>query len=390
VNTLESVPPRAHAYGGFTPFEIASGTPFGSYADDSPEEVATSPRTALALLVRPMLAQSPCFIAFSGGRDSSALLAVAVDLARREGWAPPIPITLRFAHASTREDAWQETVVRHLRLNDWLRLDIGDELDLLGPVARSGLRRHGLLYPANAHLIVPMAKAAAGGSLLTGVGGDDVFGNWPWHDVATVLAGRSRVQFGHARRAAHLAAPISLRAEISCRREPLGLPWIVASERRNVARLLAREMGSAPRTWSSRMAWSARWRPWRETVRSIDILATDAGATVGSPFLDQAFLASLALAGGRLGWGDRHATMHALFGNLLPEAVLSRRSKAEFSAPFFGTATRRFAAEWNGVAGPASDLLDADVLRGLWRSDRPHFLSTMVLQAAWIASTAVP
>ena len=58
---------------------------------------------------------------------------------------------------------------------------------MLGPLATRGLRRHGLLYPANAHMVVPMAEQAVGGHLLTGVGGDDVFGNWPWHDLASVL-----------------------------------------------------------------------------------------------------------------------------------------------------------------------------------------------------------
>jgi len=374
--------------GRFSALEIASGTPFGCYPEDCAAEAASSPRTALASLVRPMLAQSPCFIAFSGGRDSSALLAVAVDLARREGWALPVPVTLRFTGASTDETAWQEMMLRHLKLNEWVRLDIADELDLLGPVARSGLQRHGLLYPANAHFIVPMARAATGGSLLTGVGGDDVFGNWPWHDLASVLAGRERLQFSHARRAAHLAAPLSLRAEIACRREPLGLPWIVASERRRVARLLAREIGGAPRTWSSRMLWSARWRPWRETVRSIELLARDSGANIASPFLDPGFLASLARAGGRLGWGNRGASTRALFGDLLPETVIRRRDKAEFSGPLFGAATRRFAAQWNGGAGPASGLIDTYVLREVWRSGHPHFLSTMALQAAWITSNS--
>jgi asparagine synthase (glutamine-hydrolysing) len=76
--------------------------------------------------------------------------------------------------------------------------------------------------------------------------------------------------------------------------------------------------------------------------------------------------------------------MRALFGDLLPEAVISRRGKAEFSGPFYATATRRFAEEWNGDAGPASDLVQPDVLREIWRS-RPHGMSALLLQASWIA-----
>lgn len=342
----------------------------------------------MASLLRPALSKPPCVIAFSGGRDSSALLAVAVDLARREQWPLPTPVTLRFSSAATEETAWQEVVLRHLGLDDWIRLRIGEELDFLGPLAIRGLRRHGLLYPANAHVVVPMAEHAVGGHLLTGVGGDDVFGNWPWHHLASVIAGRARASVRDARRLLHVAAPTSLRAEIKLRREPLGLPWVVASERRHVAQTLAAELASAPRSWSARMIWSAGWRPWRVTADTMDALARDAGATVGSPFLHPAFLASLAAAGGRCGWGDRRATMHALFGDLLPESVISRRGKAEFSGPFYATATKRFADEWDGDAGPVSDLVRPEVLREMWRSGQPHGMSAMLLQASWIAGNS--
>jgi asparagine synthase (glutamine-hydrolysing) len=380
-----SVPQAQPAYGGFTPLEIVAGMPFGSCPIPVSTDPVPSPRAALDALLRPALANPPCLIAFSGGRDSSALLAVAVDLARREQWPLPIPVTLCFSSAATEETAWQEVVLRHLRLDDWIRLQIGEELDFLGPLAVRGLRRHGLLYPANAHVVVPMAEHAVGGHLLTGVGGDDVFGNWPWHDLASVIAGRTRPSVRDARRLLHVAAPISVRAEIKRRRAPLLLPWVIAAERPHVAQTLAAELASAPWRWSARMIWSAGWRPWRITADSMSVLARDAGATLDSPFLDPAFLASLAAAGGRWGWGDRRATMHALFGDLLPESVISRRGKAEFSAPFYATATKRFADEWDGDAGPASDLVQAEVLREIWRSGQPHGMSALLLQAAWIA-----
>lgn len=370
----------------FSAIEVAAGMPFGVCPEEGPDDLEPAPRLALEARVRAALAHPPCVVAFSGGRDSSALLAVAVDLARREGWSLPVAVTLRFQSAATDEADWQELVLRHLGLDDWVRLEVGEELDLVGPVAARGLRRHGLLYPANAHLIVPMAGPAAGGSLLTGVGGDDVFGNWPWHDFASMLAGRRRPRRQDLRRAAHLAAPRSLRAEVMRRREPLGLPWIVPSARRQVAGMLASELSGAPRSWSARMRWSARWRPWRLTTYSMEVLARDAGASLGSPFLDPGFLRSLARAGGRLGWGDRRATMQALFGDLLPPAVIARRGKAEFSGPLFGPHTKRFAAAWDGDAGPAGELVQPEVLREVWHSERPHFLSAMALQAAWIAA----
>src|SRR5206468_12200197 len=104
-------------------------------------------------------------------------------VARREGLPPPIPATNRFPEFSlTNEDEWQERVVRHVGLEDWVRLDWTDELDLLGPYAEKVLRRHGLAFPSNLHFHDPLMEAARGGSMLTGVGGDEIFGEWlrPW------------------------------------------------------------------------------------------------------------------------------------------------------------------------------------------------------------------
>lgn len=371
-----------------SPIEIAAGMPFGAVSVAWNAAGCASPRVALEGLAREALAREPCLVAFSGGRDSSALLAVAVDLARREGWALPIPVTLRFASAATDEADWQELMLRHLKLDDWVRLDCGPELDMVGPIAAEGLRRHGLLYPANAHLIVPMARAAAGGSILTGVGGDDVFGNWPWHNVASVLAGRRLPRARELRRYVRLGAPRWLEAEILRRREPLMVPWIVESQRRRVARALSHELASPPRTWAARMRWLAGWRLWRETVQSMATLASDSDAALGSPFLEPAFLEALAGAGGRCGWGTRTATMRALFGDLLPEEVISRRGKAEFSAAQFGVHTKRFADEWTGDAGAVTEFVGPDALRSAWRSEQPHFLSATLLQACWLADNA--
>lgn len=129
-------------------------------ADDGGGRV--DPRATLEALLRPALARAPCVIGFSGGRDSSALLAVAVALARREGWPEPVPVTLEYDSERTFERPWQEMVIAHVRVDEWVRLKLSDELDFVGPVAAEGLRRHGVLFPANAHMIVPLARAARG------------------------------------------------------------------------------------------------------------------------------------------------------------------------------------------------------------------------------------
>jgi len=107
---------------------------------------------------------------------------------------------------------------------------------------------------------------------------------------------------------------------------------------------------------------------------------------VGSPLIDGRFLAALGRAGGRCGWGDRTQTMRALFGDLLPDDVIARRSKATFSRPFFGPHTQAFARRWDGCAGIDADAVDARALRDTWTGTRPHFFSAMALQAAWLGS----
>lgn len=92
---------------------------------------------ALEAAVLPALCRPPCLVVFSGGRDSSAVPAVA----RRSGLPDPMPATNRFRGSpATKETEWQELVVRHLGLTDWHVLDRDDELDVIGPVAEQVLR----------------------------------------------------------------------------------------------------------------------------------------------------------------------------------------------------------------------------------------------------------
>ena len=117
------------------------------------------------------------------------MLAVAAHVARREGLPNPLPVTNRFPGVvETDETQWQERVIRHLELDDWLRLEWDDELDVLGPIATKVLRRHGILFPWNSFFHYPLLERAEGGSLLTGVGGDELF-----KQVPRMLAARASV-----------------------------------------------------------------------------------------------------------------------------------------------------------------------------------------------------
>ncbi len=345
------------------------------------------PRAALAAALRPALERAPCVVGFSGGRDSSLLLAVAVAEARRAGLAPPIPVTLEFDGEKTREREWQELVLAHLGVADWVRLPQGSGLDLLGPVAAGGMLRHGVLYPGNAHMVVPLAGVARGGSVVTGFAGDDVLGEWPFETIAALVARRRAPRAGDARALVRWAAPARIRADrYATARRWVQLPWLRPPHDRRVALRIAADMAGSPRTWSARMRWLARRRIWAVSRRSMDLHASRYDARTYAPLVDRGFLAALAAAGGRLGIGDRTAVMRLLGSELLPPSLLRRDTKAEFSESYFGRYTRRFAAEWDGRSGIDPGVVDGDALRAMWLSDHPHGLSAALLQSAWLAT----
>jgi asparagine synthase (glutamine-hydrolysing) len=109
---------------GLTPLEISSGfvVPTRRPSHALPP-VPGSVRAAFEAALLPALRRAPCLVSFSGGRDSSAVLAVAAHVARREGLPLPIPATIHFPHAGgTQETEWQEQVIGHLGLEDWHRV----------------------------------------------------------------------------------------------------------------------------------------------------------------------------------------------------------------------------------------------------------------------------
>lgn len=110
----------------------------------APGAPAVTPRAALEGVLAEALQRPPCVIGFSGGRDSSGLLALALHVARARGLPAPVAATNVFpGDEASSEAEWQELVMRHVRAADWERLEFSDELDLIGPVARAALRQWG-------------------------------------------------------------------------------------------------------------------------------------------------------------------------------------------------------------------------------------------------------
>lgn len=349
-----------------------------------PREV--EPLQALEEAVRPALRRAPCFVMFSGGRDSSLVLAVAGRVARREGLELPIPITHVFPdYPETDEDEWQKLVLRHLRLPDRRRQVFGGEFNLLGPIVRDSIRQHGLIAPAGSHLIVPTLAEASGGSVMTGMDGDGLFNGGSFAQVRAVFLRGERPTLRTPLSIARGLAYRPLRRAVARRRDPWHLGWLRPEAHDQWKALEAAEAATEPLQWNKYVAWWARRRHVIARRQALAVLAQAYDVELVHPLLDARFLGALAQRGGPWGWGRRTAALRALFGRLLPDVLLNRESKADFTRAYWSSDTREFIAGWDG-SGLPTDLVDTDALRAVWLEERPDVRTGLLLHAAWAAS----
>jgi asparagine synthase (glutamine-hydrolysing) len=371
-----------------TRLERAVGLAIGTDRDAPPlgRERSLAPRAAIDAVIRGALERPPCVVSFSGGRDSSVVLALAAAEAGRAGLPAPVPVTLRFPGvAETEESEWQERVVRHLGLPDWQRVEIGEELDFLGPLARAGLQRHGRLFPPNTHFHVPIFERARGGSVLTGFDGDGLLVAWRWQRAQAALHRQVRPQLRDPLRVALALAPAAVKRAVLSRGAAVGASWLKPAAAEEAIGVLVAEEARQPRRWDRRLDHYVSTRFHRLPIHSLQLLADPHDAQVVHPLADRRFLASLAHHGGAAGYGDRTAATRALFGDLLPDDVLERRTKAEFGFAMWGPEALAFAGSWDG-SGVDPELVDAGALREAWAEPNPAFAAATLLQGAWLAT----
>lgn len=350
--------------------EIASGVVLGHVPDPSgtsrtgrrrPRTPSTAagnravtPLAALDLAVLPALRRPPCLVSFSGGMDSSLVLAVALRAARREGLPEPVAVTWRFTGAPrANESSWQERIVAALGLDAWQLLQADDDLDLVGPAARRLLHRHGLRHPVNVHLHLPIVELAAGGSLLTGAGGDQVLRGWR-------RARRGPVRARLRRSAATLRA--GLRDRMSAGDQ---FPWLHPEVSAEVWRAHRAERRGEPRRLDHRIGWHVRRRDLRLTCGSLRDIGAAHEVAVVNPLLDDGFLAALSGSAGRLRCPPRSRLIADIAAGTVPEVVTAARPKARFLEVFLRTPTRRFVEGWDG-SGVDEEIVDVAALRALW------------------------
>jgi asparagine synthetase B (glutamine-hydrolysing) len=368
-----------------TPLERASGLVLGNDEPDCGPPTAPDPRTAMERALVEPLRRSPCLVSFSGGRDSSAVLAVAAAVARREGLPLPIPASLRFPRAEdSAETEWQEEVVAHLGLEEWIRLEMTNELDCVGPVATQCLARHGVLWPSNAHFHAPLFAHARGGSFLTGIGGDEVLGSSRWLHARRVLSGRVRPRPRDVLALGLALAPPRVRRLVTRRRMRAPFPWLHPHAVAEIARQLADDEAAAPLRWSAGIRFAAGQRYLHVGTSNLALLAADDDVNLIHPFLDRGFVAALAALPRAQRFHRRRDAMDLLFGDVLPEAVRWRRTKASFDGAFWHEHSRELVGRWSGE-GIDLGLIDVERLREQWESAAPDPRTYTLLQFVKVA-----
>ncbi len=356
-----------------TPLQIATGIVFGASRKLPPLQRGGTPARAFEGALLPALRRGQCFVSFSGGRDSSAVLAAATHVARREGLGDPVPLTIQSASAPrSHEMEWQERVVSHLGIGDWIRIEVADELDAVGPYARRVLERHGLLWPFNVHFHLPMLEHAAGGTLFTGIGGDELW--------AASHARRAR-----PRRRVLALAPGDLQGRVLARNQPIDYPWLRPHAIREAKRVAGAHSASEPWRLLRRMRWYRGQDSMATGTRALDLIAADVGAAIEHPLLDAGLWGAVAAAAPRGGFRDREAALAVVAGLVLPPETVSRRTKASFDAIFFHDHARALVRDWSG-AGVPEQVVDASALRRHWHEESPDAHSYTLLQAVWLAS----
>ncbi len=353
-----------------------------------------SPMEALVEVMSAALNRPPCLVSFSGGRDSSALLAVATHVARREGLPLPVPATLVFPESvESWEDEWQATVLSHLGLVDWVRIEIHDELDAVGPIATKALERHGLLWPFNAHFHIPIIERAAGGTVVTGFGGDELANSSVSARAERLLTTWQRPRLSNALIVGLALSPTSLRRLVHRRRAGAELgsqPWLTDAGHRAIAKELGEDEARLPLGWEAKIRrWIWRDRYFRICVESFATMGKPYDVALVHPFYEETVLDAIAAAGGFRGLGNRTQLMASLFGELLPRELISRHTKASFTDPLWTRTARRFAAQWTD--DPILEgIVDDMALKSHWLLERRNLLSTTLLQVAWMRAHGLP
>jgi asparagine synthase (glutamine-hydrolysing) len=289
---------------------------------------------------------------------------------------------MRFPGApTTYETEWQEAVIGHVGLDDWVRLQFRDELDYVGPYSQQLMRRHGVRWPINDYVHVPLLEQATTGSFIDGVDGDSVFSS-SYFILLQTLRGRRRPGRTAVRDLKFALKPASARRS-EARRDGARLPWLTPHAQDEVVDRFAIDIASEPVSYAKRLPLFYRSRHLAGLQASTAMLAAEADTVLVRPLIDRTFLAALAQQVGAFGFKGRTDMMHRLFGELLPEPLLNRKTKATFPN-YWGPGSRALAADWQGE-GVDPDYVDHDALRRTWSAERIDHRTALLIKSIWLA-----
>ncbi|WP_168211868.1 asparagine synthase C-terminal domain-containing protein [Ruania zhangjianzhongii] len=380
-------------YQRLTDTEVGVAAPLGSVAvvNDDPAADARTVRAALERAVTDAVSSSgPCYVLFSGGRDSSLILALATHAARQLGADDPVPVTAVYpGDEQADETDWQDLVLEHLGLTERLVLSVTDERSTLGELATTHLRRRGLVWPEAVHTQPLFFAQLGSGTVLTGEGGD-AFLEGRRVTPLFLLRRRRRLPSLALLRAAGAALLPAAVVRAQARRtyaDPDLLPWLRPAAREILAADEAALRG--PLRWDVATWAIHHQRTTRLGLDNAVVSAAEYGLTMRHPIAETAVVAALAAEGGGWGFPGRTHLFRRLGADLLPDAVLARRSKAAFNASRWAEPEREFARSYTGGAFDP-DLIDDARLQEVWLSPRPHPVSYFLAQIAWLHQHGLP
>ena len=338
-----------------------------------------------------LLDDSPCFVLFSGGCDSSLILAAATAACRGTGHADPVAVTYRYSSVPAADERrYQELMVERLGLGEWIVVDLDDDGDLLGEPATAALREHGLVWPPAVLAHTAVLDRLDPGLVLSGEGGDEVFGP---RRVTPVLEEGMRVRHGGrpsraaARAVRYVVAPRAWRA----RQARAGVSrayapdWLAPELRDDLVRRLGALDALEPLRPSRYFDYSMSL-PWvwigRRNVRAVHARF---GLRWEAPLYDPTVHGALA---GSVRWHEYRGRVTILrrhFAELLPAEIVERRTKGFYNAAYLGASTREFARRWTGRGLPEG--VDAEWLKEHWTSaEQIHAGTSLLLHQAWLAT----
>lgn len=380
------------AYQRLVGTELKIAAPLGSVpAIRLPDQPSGSDtRSALDQVALAAVTSGPCYVLFSGGRDSSLVLALATRAAREAGVPDPIPVTAVYpGDEEADESRWQDLVLQHLGITERIVLPVTDQRTTLGDLATRHLRRRGLVWPEAVHTQPLFFAQLDPGTVLTGEGGDAFLEAQRITPLYLLGCRRRLPSMALVRAAAEALSPrvVALREARRRLADPDFLPWLrpLARETLAVEEVLVR----GPLRWDDAIRSLHRTRMNRLALDNADISAAEYGHRLRHPIADTSVVAALAHEGGAWGFRGRTNLFRRLGADLLPDVVLARRSKASFNTSRWGAREVAFAQDYAGGAFDP-DYIDEERLRREWLSPRPHPVSYFLAQIAWLHHENLP